>query len=231
METEIGDQRYNGVTCVNRGEGRCTIGCELSTVNLERSEVRHRLASITQCAHAKLCRMDSPRPLRVTLTGDVSGVYVVVEQRPDGSLVVAPDMSRRSETTPRRSASPVATLFSGLFTPPPKSPMTGAQVLEGWGVELDEGETIEEFFVADVDDRAGFLAITSQRFIFVADIGKGPALVHEHLLSAARNVEVVRRGLRYKLRVTWHGAESLVGGLDRKALVRLQDHLQDRGLP
>ena len=109
--------------------------------------------------------------------------------------------------------------------------MSGAEVLEGWGAPLDEGETIEEFFVAEVDDRAGFLAITSHRFIFVADTGKGPTVVHEHLLSAARNVEVVRRGLRNKLRVTWHGAESLVSGLDRKSLDRLQRHLQDRALP
>ena len=175
--------------------------------------------------------MDSPRPLRVNLTGDVSGAYVVVEQRPDGSLVVAPDMSGRSETVPRRSTSPVTTMLSALLTPPAKSPMTGAQVLEGWGVPLDEGETIEEFFVAEVDDRAGFLAITSRRFIFVADTGRGPTLIHEHLLSAGRNVEVVRRGLRHKLRVTWHGTESFVGGLDRKTFSRLQHHLQDRGLP
>ena len=34
-------------------------------------------------------------------------------------------------------------------------------------------------------------------------------------------VEVVRRGLRRKMRVTWHGAESLVGGLDPKSVERL----------
>lgn len=175
--------------------------------------------------------MESPRPLRVTLTGDVSGAYVIVEQRSDGSLVVAPDTSTRSQAASRSSPSPVARLLSGLLTPPDKTPMSGAQVLHGWGVELDDDEQIEEFFVAEVDDRAGFLAITSQRFIFVADTGRGPTVIHEYLLSAARNVEVIRRGLWHKLRVTWHGAESVVGGLDRKALVRLQQHLQDRGLP
>jgi hypothetical protein len=108
--------------------------------------------------------------------------------------------------------------------------MSGVEVLEGWGVELDAEERIEEFFVADVDDESGFLAITSRRFIFVADGGKGPTIVHEHLLSAAREVELVRRGLRHKLRVSWHGAESFVGGLDRKTVARLQHHLQDRGL-
>jgi hypothetical protein len=170
--------------------------------------------------------MDSRRPLRVTLTGDVSGAYVVVEQRSDGSFVVAPDASKRSAATLRRSASPVASLFSGLITPAAKA-MTGDEVLEGWGVQLDEGERIEEFFVADVDDEAGFLAITTERFIFVADRGKGSAIVHEHLLSAARDVELVRRGLRQRVRVTWHGAESLVGGLDKEATARLEHHLRD----
>ncbi len=171
--------------------------------------------------------MDSQRPLRVTLSGDVSGAYVVVEQRSDGSLVVAPDASRRSATVPQRSASPIASLFSGLIAPAPKA-MTGVEVLEGWGVELDEEERIEEFFVAVVDDEAGFLAITTERFIFVADRGKGSTVIHDHLLSAARDVEVVRRGLRQRVRVTWHGAESFVSGLDRKTTARLERHLKDR---
>jgi hypothetical protein len=174
--------------------------------------------------------MDSPRPLRVTLTGDVSGAYVVVEQRSDGSLVVAPDVSKRSGAAARRPASPIANLLSGLLAPAEK-PMTDVEVLESWGFELDAEERIEEFFVADVDDEAGFLAVTSTRFIFVADHGKGHKVVHEHLLSVARNVELVRHGLRQRLRVTWHGAESLIGGLDRKTIARLQHHLQDRGLP
>jgi hypothetical protein len=173
--------------------------------------------------------MDSERPLRVTLTGDVSGAYVVVEQRSDGSLIVVPDASKRSAPAPRRSPSPIASLLSGLITPAPKA-VTGAQILEEWGVELDEEERIEEFFVADVDDEAGFLAITTERFIFVADRGKGSTVVHDHLLSAARDVELVRRGLRQRLRVSWHGAESLVGGLDKKATARLEHHLRDRQL-
>lgn len=178
---------------------------------------------------AKLHRMDSPHPLRVTLTGDVSGAYVVVEQRSDGSLLVAPDTSSRSRAAPRPSG--FGSLLSGLVTPSDKAPLSGVEVLQGWGVELHEEEQIEAFFVADVDESAGFLAITSRRFIFVADTGKGPTVVHEHLLSAARNVELVRRGLRRRLRVSWHGTDSLVGGLDRKALERLQHQLEDRRLP
>jgi hypothetical protein len=174
--------------------------------------------------------MDSQRPLRVTLTGDVAGAYVVVEQRSDGSLVVAPDMSTPSRAGPRKSTSPLASLLSGLITPPDKAPLTGVEVLEGWGVELHTDERLEEFFVGDVDGEAGFLAITSQRFIFVANSGERPPPVQEHLLSAARDVELVRRGLGRRLRVSWGGAETLVGGVDSKVLVRVQHLLAGRGL-
>jgi len=49
--------------------------------------------------------VESLRTVRVTLTGDVSGDYVIVEERTDGSLVLAPDTSmvairRRHGVTP-----------------------------------------------------------------------------------------------------------------------------------
>jgi hypothetical protein len=170
--------------------------------------------------------MDAKRPLRVTLTGEVSGDYIVLEKRSDGSLVVAPDTLDRSAGAARRPASHGGTLLSGLLAPPNKAPMSDVEVLEGWGVELGEDERISEFFVADVDGRMGFLAITSQRFIFVADSGKRERVVREHMLSAARNVDLVRRGLRHKLRVTWHGVDSLIETADRKALSRLRHYLE-----
>ena len=42
---------------------------------------------------ATLRQVESERALRVTLAGDRSGNYVIVEQREDGSLVLAPDAS------------------------------------------------------------------------------------------------------------------------------------------
>ena len=46
------------------------------------------------------------RDEHVTLTGDVSGEYVVVEKRDDGSLVVAPDTSVEA-TLARHGMEPV----------------------------------------------------------------------------------------------------------------------------
>jgi hypothetical protein len=171
-------------------------------------------------------RMDSERRRHVTLSGDLAGNYVVVEERPDGSLVVAPDPSRRSVAAARRPAHEgIGSLFSGLLSRPPSTPPNVPEILEGWGVALGEDEDINEFLIADIDGTTGFLAVTTQRFIFAAGSGKGLGVVQEHLLSAARNVEVVGRRRRAKLRVTWHGAESTIGLLDRDALSRLHETL------
>jgi hypothetical protein len=174
--------------------------------------------------------MDPGRRARVTLRGDVAGDYVIVEQRPDGSLVLAPDTATRSGSTARPPTSSVGSLLSGLLASPKSKRMTTEEILEEWGVQLRGDELPGEMFVADVDERPGFIAITSQRFIFVADTGSGLSVVHEHLLSAARNVQLIRRGMRHRLRVTWHGDECLIVTPDRKSLARLQHYLEDRAL-
>jgi hypothetical protein len=172
--------------------------------------------------------MDPGRRARVTLRGDVAGDYVIVEQRPDGSLVLAPDTANRSGSSARRPTSGVGTLLSGLLASPKSKRMSTEEILEEWGVQLSEDELPGELFVADVDDRPGFVAITSQRFIFIADTGSGLSAVQEHRLSGARNFELMRRGIRHMLRINWDGKDSLVVTPDRKSLARLQQYLQER---
>jgi hypothetical protein len=176
---------------------------------------------------ARLRGVDPQPPARVTLSGDRSGEYVVVEERSDGSLVLTPKTSKRLACATRRPASPIGTLLSTLRRPPDTLPMSDVEVLEGWGLEPREDERIREVFVADVDERTGFLAITSERFVFAADAGRGRTVVEEHRLSAARGVELVRRGVRHKLRVSWEGAVSFISVLDRTALSRLQGYLEE----
>jgi hypothetical protein len=181
--------------------------------------------------------MDPGRRARVTLSGDLAGDYVIVEERPDGSLVIAPDPASPSAGTghrPRSTARPptsgVGSLLSGLLASPKSKRMTTEEILEEWGVRLRQDEQPGEMFVADVDEKPGFVTITSQRFIFVADTGSGLSVVHDHLLSAARNVELTRRGMRHRLRVTWHGTESVILTPDRKSLARLQHYLEDHAI-
>ena len=121
-------------------------------------------------------------------------------------------------------------MLSGLLSRPPSEPPNVPQILEDWGVELGEGEDVSDFLIADIDGSTGFLAITTHRFIFAAQSRKGLSVVEEHLLSAARNVELVGRRRRQKLHVTWHGSESVIGVLDRDALSRLHETLAGHGM-
>lgn len=173
----------------------------------------------------------------MTLHGDVAGDYVIVEERPDGSLVLAPDTANltggtahRSGGSSRQPTSSVGALLSGLLVSPKSKRMTTEEILDEWGVRLRHDELPGEMFVADVDEKPGFVTVTSQRFIFVADTGKGLSVVQDNLLSAARNVELIRRGMRQRLRVTWHGTESVIVTPDRKSLARLQQYLEDRAI-
>ena len=173
----------------------------------------------------------------MTLRGDVAGDYVIVEERPDGSLVLAPDRASRTGATAnhpsgtsRPPTSSVGSLLSGLLASPKSKRMTTEEILDEWGVRLRHDELPGEMFVADVDEKPGFVTITSQRFIFVADTGNGLSVVQENLLSAARNVQLIRRGMKQRLRVTWHGTDSVIVTPDRKSLARLQQYLEDRAL-
>lgn len=176
---------------------------------------------------ARLCQVDLQPPVRVTLSGAKSGEYLVVEERSDGSLVLAPSRSSRPARASRTPASPIGTLFSGLRRPVDTLPTSDAEVLEGWGLQVREDERIRDVFLADLDQTKGFLAITSERFVFAADASRGRTVVEEHPLSTVRGVEMVRRGIRHKLRVSWEGAECVIGVLDRTALSRLQGCLEE----
>jgi hypothetical protein len=169
--------------------------------------------------------MSSQRPLYVTLTGDRSGSYVVVKEQPDGSLVLAPDIARGFRRAQPRTPQARNTLLSGTIFTPKEAARTVPVALADWGVDLGEGELVREFLVANVDGRAGFVAVTSQRLVFVAKIGGELSMAQEERLSSARDIDLVRRGMRRKLRVRWDGFEMLIGTSDRKSLARLQQIL------
>lgn len=175
--------------------------------------------------------MSSRRLRRVSLSGDMSGQYVVVEERAHGFLLLAPDLSRNAEGASEPAgldagAMPVlARLFSRSRRQEPKD-ITG--LLAGWGAQLGEDEVLGEFLAADVDGRPGFLVITNQRLIFFAHTVGRSRPPEEHLLVDARNVALVRRGARRELRVAWRGSDSVISGLSRGSLERLQQRLAAR---
>jgi len=98
-------------------------------------------------------------------------------------------------------------------------------MLEEWGVELAEDEAVDDFLLAEVDGKTGFVALTSHRFIFAATKRREATVVQEHLLSAARDVELVGRARKQRLRVSWHGSDSVIWVPDRDAFERLHHTL------
>ena len=177
--------------------------------------------------------MDAPR---VTLTGDRVGAYFVVEERPDGRLVLAPDPTASASKTrrPTTASGQPESAGAGLSLPEMvsrrrrRAPATVHEALDEWGVELDVDEFVAEFAIADVDGRNGFVAITNQRLIFLAPAGGELRVADERRLSADRSVAVVRRGLTRKLRISWAGREMLIGASDGRTLARLKRHLTPR---
>jgi hypothetical protein len=170
--------------------------------------------------------MDLPR---VTLTGDRAGAYVVVEERPDGSLVLAVDPAASSAAEALGSGSAGSRSpghgLAALLSRRRREPATIHEALDDWGVKLHADEFVAEFVTAEVDGRKGFLAVTNQRLIFFARTGGELRVVDEHPLWAIRGVALVRRGLRTKLHVSFNDGETIVDTSDDRALARLQRHL------
>lgn len=116
-------------------------------------------------------------------------------------------------------------MFGGFVPRSAPEPATVPEMLEEWGVELADDEGIEDFLLAEIDGKTGFVALTTHRFIFSAHTGRDVNVVQEHLLSAARNVALVGRRRKQRLRVTWHGTDSLIWVPDQDAFARLHRKL------
>jgi hypothetical protein len=163
---------------------------------------------------------------RVSLTGDVAGDYVVLEERPDRSLVIAPDTSRASDGTPEPPAAVSGTRrILRLFGRSEQHATSVPELLAGWGIQLHDDELVDEFMPAEVDGRPGFLTVTSRRLIFVAESAIQSRQVQEHALVAVRDVELRRHGTTSRLHVSADGSTTVIGGVDRASLARLEQRL------
>jgi hypothetical protein len=167
--------------------------------------------------------VEPQRVPRVTLTGERHGDYVVIEERPDGSLVLAP---APTAATPHRTSPPQG--LGGLAGLLARRPRSGSlpDVLDELGIVLAPDERVDEFLLAEVNGTNGFAVLTNRRFIFSTHAharGRG-GISREQPLSALR-ADLVKRGRRRSLRLSWDGGEMVVEAPDRTALDRWQQKL------
>jgi hypothetical protein len=172
--------------------------------------------------------MNSRRPIRVSLSGDRSGDYVVAEERPDGSLILTPEASGRPTARPGRRRpghGGLGGLLSGMLVNiSGEGPETVPEMLEEWGVKLGDDEQVRDFLSLEVNGMAGFVAITTARLIFAPQRARGAGGAQEFALATLENAELSQRLGRQRLRVTWASGETTIQG-PREALDRLRQAL------
>lgn len=166
----------------------------------------------------KTLDMSHDTPDRVTLSGARSGDYVIVEQRADGTLLIAPESSPRPPSPPKKTR---RSIIGELFTSPSDEPATVLEALGGWGVSLAPNEQVREFMVADFDGRSGFVALTTERLILLTQGRRKMTEISELRLAQMLEVELVRRAGRPTLRVRSGASESIIGSPHKAAIERL----------
>jgi hypothetical protein len=167
--------------------------------------------------------VSSQDPIRVTLTGDRTGAYVVSEERPDGSLVLEPDVMSPARVD--RSGGGLGELLGGLLSKD-RSVGTVPELLHGWGVRLDLGEDVRDFLSLQINEVNGFAAVTTSRLIFMPQGGDGRGPADEYPLATVTNAEVFGRRRR-RLRVeTNRGSMTIEAGRDE--IQRLAEELTDQ---
>jgi hypothetical protein len=158
------------------------------------------------------------RSVRVRLSGDREGAYVVAEERADGSLVLKPDGERHA----RVSVDSPGTLGQLLRRRPDVVPTT-TEALDAWGVDLLGDERVVEFAIADVAGERGFVALTNRRLIFLVRGRTSLEPRQQHALSELTSVEPLRGHRKRGFVVSCEGsAPILVESRDRGQLERLR---------
>jgi len=170
--------------------------------------------------------------MRVTLTGDRSGDYVVVEERPDGSLVLEVDRDAGAHRKPARDQPRGGGGLLALLTRR-SQPTSLPEVLDSLGVQLASDEHVAQFLFAEIEGAAGYVLLTNVRFLFVPDTAARSARPPgstsgriERSLDTLREAELVGRGRRQRLLVTWESSQTLITAFDRAVLAQLERRLR-----
>jgi hypothetical protein len=163
---------------------------------------------------------------KVTLSGYRAGEYVVVDERADGTLVLAPQAAAapQAPAAPQPRATPgLGGLLGRLMARPSDSdPRTVPELLSDWGVPLASGEQLMEFAAIDLDARRGFAALTSRRLVFSPE----GASAEQWPLATLQGVTTERVRRRTVLRVDLGGRSLVIEAVDRDTLARLERGLQ-----
>lgn len=117
----------------------------------------------------------------------------------------------------------------GLLIRPRPRPTSVPEVVARWGIELDDDEQPLEFVICKPEGVLGFALVTNARLVLFSGTDRKMEIVADRPRSAIRGVQSVRRGLHRQLHVRWDHGETVLEGLSRAELARLQRALEDAG--
>ena len=101
------------------------------------------------------------------------------------------------------------------------------ELLADWGTSLAEGETVEWFRLADVDDGIGYLLVTSRRLVFFRQTSRtSHELAFEYRLSLLTDVLMSGRGSKRRLELRAATLHHTVQGAGGGELERLFNYLE-----
>jgi hypothetical protein len=105
---------------------------------------------------------------------------------------------------------------------------TPPEILDGWGVELDPGESVHFWLMGRVASQHGYLVVTDRRFMFFKRGVRTYEKLHEGSLSGVSAVEAPP-GRRRRLRLTGLGYDVTITGLKAGAAQQVDDHIRTIG--
>ena len=170
------------------------------------------------------------------MSAQVDGVWHGRAMTPDDGHKRCPDCAESVLAAARKcrycgyrfDGGPRAGVLADLIRPPRQESLSS--VLADWGVGMRAGERVELFELAIVDERPGYLLVTSDRVLFFVQMGRrAHAIAFEYPLSGVRRVRIARR--RRRPRLQWRGpdAEHVVKGMGVARIRRLDAFLAEHG--
>ena len=105
--------------------------------------------------------------------------------------------------------------------------VTFEEVLADWGMNLDEGEVVEWFRLADVDHNPGYLLVTSRRLVFFNQTSRTThERAFEYPLTLLSDVRLSGRGSKRRLELRAGTLGHAVYGARGAELERLNRYLE-----
>jgi hypothetical protein len=135
----------------------------------------------------------------------------------------------RFDSSGRSRGGALAELIPALVRPQREATMP--EILADWHVQLGEHERVGFFRLAVMDERPGYLLVTTERLIFFAQTSRrNHATWVEYPLGAVSGMRISGSRLRPRLELRARDARHIVSGIGATGIRRLEGYLAEHSV-